>query len=72
METRVPISHDDSVGEVMAARPATIRVFLDFGMGCIGCPISGFHTVDEACKEHGVSSSEFLAALRAAATTVTA
>ena len=49
------IGFDDIVGEVMAARPATIRVFLDFRMRCVGCPISAFHTVGDACKEHGVN-----------------
>jgi hybrid cluster-associated redox disulfide protein len=62
----MPIGFDDIVGEVMRARPATIRVFLDFRMGCVGCPISAFHSVDDACKEHGVDRDEFLAALRAA------
>ena len=66
------IDFDDIVGEVMNARPATIRVFLDFRMGCVGCPIAAFHTVDDACKEHGVDRDEFLAALRASADTVTA
>jgi hybrid cluster-associated redox disulfide protein len=66
------IDFDDIVGEVMNARPATIRVFLDFRMGCVGCPIAAFHTVDNACKEHGVDRDKFLAALRAAADTVTA
>ena len=66
------IDFDVIVGEVMNARPATIRVFLDFRMGCVGCPIAAFHTVDDACKEHGVDRDEFLAALRAAADTVMA
>lgn len=66
------IGLDDIVGEVMAARPATIRVFLDFRMGCVGCPISAFHTVDDACKEHGVNRDEFLRALRTAAHSVMA
>jgi hybrid cluster-associated redox disulfide protein len=66
------IGFDDIVGEVMTAPPATIRVFLDFRMGCVGCPISSFHTVDDACKEHGVDRDEFLAALRAAADAVMA
>ena len=66
------IDFDDFVGEVMNARPATIRVFLDFRMGCVGCPIAAFHTVDDACKEHGVDRDEFLAALRATADTVMA
>jgi len=67
----MPIGFDDIVGEVMSARPATIRVFLDFRMGCVGCPISAFHTVDDACKEHGVDRNKFLTALRTAAGAVT-
>jgi hybrid cluster-associated redox disulfide protein len=68
----MPIGFDDIVGEVMDARPATIRVFLDFRIGCVGCPIATFHSVDDACKEHGVDRDEFLAALRASADAVTA
>ena len=66
------IDFDDIVGEVMNAQPATIRVFLDFRMGCVGCPIAAFHTVDDACKEHGADRDEFLAALRVTADTVMA
>jgi hybrid cluster-associated redox disulfide protein len=66
------IGFNDIVGEVMTAQPATIRVFLDFGMRCVGCPISAFHTVDDACKEHGLDRDEFLTALRAAANPVMA
>ena len=66
------IGIDDIVGEVMAAQPQTIRVFLDFRMACVGCPISAFHSVDDACKEHGIDVDELLAALRAAAEVVTA
>ena len=72
METCLPIGFVEIVGEVMDARPATIRVFLDFRMGCVGCPIATFHSVDDACKEHGVDRDEFLAALRASADAVTA
>jgi hybrid cluster-associated redox disulfide protein len=68
----MPIGFDDIVGEVMTARPATIRVFLDFSMGCVGCPISAFHTVDDACMEHGVDRDEFLTALRVVANAVMA
>jgi hybrid cluster-associated redox disulfide protein len=68
----MPVEFDDFVAEVMTAWPATIRVFLDFRMGCVGCPIAEFHTVDDACKEHGVACEDFLAALRTAANAVTA
>jgi hybrid cluster-associated redox disulfide protein len=62
----MPIEDDDVVDEVMRSRPATIRVFLDFKMNCVGCPIACFHTVTDACIEHGIDRSAFLGALRGA------
>jgi hybrid cluster-associated redox disulfide protein len=60
----MPIGFDDLVHDVMTDRPETIRVFLDFRMGCVGCPIACFHTVDDACREHHVDRDAFLRALR--------
>lgn len=61
------IGFDDLVDDVMRGSPARIRVFLEFKMGCVGCPIACFHTVDDACREHGVDHAAFLNALRAGA-----
>ena len=55
------------VDDVMRRWPATIRAFLNHGMYCVGCPIGCFHTVDDACREHGVDHAGFLADLEAAA-----
>jgi hybrid cluster-associated redox disulfide protein len=55
---------DLTVDEVMRQWPATIRVFLDFSMHCVGCPIATFHTVDDACSEHGMDRGNFLKRLR--------
>ncbi len=60
----MPIGFDDLVHDVMTDQPETIRVFLDFRMGCVGCPIACFHTVDEACGENHVDRDTFLKALR--------
>lgn len=51
------------VDDVMRRWPATIRVFLDYKMSCVGCPIATFHTVDDACREHHVNREELIAAL---------
>ncbi|HWP16908.1 MAG TPA: DUF1858 domain-containing protein [Xanthobacteraceae bacterium] len=56
------------VEDVMNRWPATIRVFLDFKLGCVGCPIASFHDIDDACREHGIERDTFLAALMKAAT----
>jgi hybrid cluster-associated redox disulfide protein len=58
------VEFDDLVDDVMRGAPETIRVFLQFRMGCVGCPIACYHTVDDACREHGVNRDTFLDALR--------
>jgi hybrid cluster-associated redox disulfide protein len=55
---------DMTVDQVMKCWPASIRVFLDFGMGCVGCPIATFHSVDEASREHQINGHVLLASLR--------
>lgn len=60
------------VDDVMRRWPGTIRVFLDFRMRCVGCPIACFHSVDDACREHGVERARFLGSLRAAASVAAA
>ena len=54
---------DMTVDQVMNRWPASIRVFMDFRMGCVGCPIASFHDIGDACREHGVDRERFLAAL---------
>ncbi|MCG7393222.1 DUF1858 domain-containing protein [Microvirga sp. ACRRW] len=55
------------VDDVMRRWPATIRVFLNRQMHCVGCPIACFHTIEDACREHGVDPDAFLAEIRMAA-----
>ena len=55
------------IDDIMRRWPATIRVFMNYRMRCIGCPIACFHTVDDACREHGVEMERFLHDLRACA-----
>jgi len=54
------------VDDVMRRCPATIRVFLDYRMYCVGCPIACFHTIEDACREHDVDLRAFWDDIRAA------
>lgn len=62
------IHFDLTVDEVMRRWPVTVRTFLDFGFGCVGCPIAGFHTVADACAEHRVVPDDFRHALEVVTT----
>ena len=42
------------VGDIMQRWPATLGVFIDLHMHCIGCPIAKFHTLSDAADEHGL------------------
>ena len=59
----MPFRFDDLVDDIMSKAPQTIDVFLKFKMSCVGCPIACFHTVDDACSEHGVDRDVFMNAL---------
>lgn len=63
----MPITFDLPVDEVMRRWPQTIPVFLQLKLRCVGCPIACFHTVADACKEHGAEPARVLTALNGAA-----
>ena len=62
MNKNMPTS-DMTVDQVMNRWPASIRVFMDFRMGCVGCPIATFHSVDEASREHKIDPGALLLSL---------
>jgi len=62
---------DLPLADLMGRWPATIPVFLRHRMLCVGCLISPFHTVTDACREHGVDEDAFMAELRCAARSMT-
>ncbi|MEQ8451649.1 MAG: DUF1858 domain-containing protein [Nitratireductor sp.] len=59
------IDPDMSVDEIMRRWPSTIAVMIRHGMLCVGCPIGGFHTVTDACREHDVEEDRFVRELEA-------
>ncbi|MEH6507773.1 MAG: DUF1858 domain-containing protein [Sulfitobacter litoralis] len=58
---------DLPLAELMTHWPGTIPVFLRHKMLCVGCLISPFHTIVDACAEYELDESDFLAELREAA-----
>ena len=45
----MPIDRNVLVEDVMRDNPATIRVFLDFRLGCVGCAPSARAPAAKAC-----------------------
>ncbi|MGB3833049.1 MAG: DUF1858 domain-containing protein [Mesorhizobium sp.] len=62
-----PFSDDATMDEIMRRWPATIRVILQNGMLCVGCPIAPFHKISDAAREHGLTEDELRRELQAVA-----
>jgi hybrid cluster-associated redox disulfide protein len=68
-----PRSHDQTpVSTIMKLWPKTIRLFLARGMACVGCPVGGLHTLEEACATHKVPLDPLLAEITQVARTTRA
>ncbi|MFD2055391.1 DUF1858 domain-containing protein [Mesorhizobium calcicola] len=59
-------SDDATMDEIMHGSPAAIRVVLQHGLLCVGCPIASFHTVSDAAREHDLNADQLSADLQAA------
>ena len=47
------ITKDMTIYEVLQVAPDIGPVFFEFGMHCLGCPISRGETVEQAAEAHG-------------------
>lgn len=57
---------DMALDTLMTLWPETIAVFLRHKMLCVGCMVSRFHTVIDACREYNLDEWVFRAELQAA------
>ena len=58
---------DMPLADLMTEWPQTIPVFVRHKMLCVGCLVSPFHTLSEACNEYRLDEQAFLAELSIAA-----
>ena len=63
------ITKDMSILEVVQKYPDTVDVFVNAGMGCLGCAAANFENLEQACAVHGIDAdalevklNEYLAA----------
>jgi len=66
MNTKWTYDPDMPIDMVMRRWPATMKVLMRHRMLCVGCPIGGFHTITEACQEHGLDEETLVGELATA------
>lgn len=54
---------DSSIKEIVAEHPESVEIFAHFGLGCIGCAMAAFETLQQGAAAHGIDVDTLLNAL---------
>lgn len=53
-KTKIEVTKQMQIGEVLKLNPNVKDVLMGFGLHCFGCPMSQMETIEEAAAVHGV------------------
>lgn len=60
------ITKDMSILEVVQKYPDTVEVFVNAGMGCLGCAAAHFENIEQGCLAHGIDPETLVEGLNEA------
>lgn len=61
------ITKEMSISEAVQKYPQVAAVFMDFGMGCLGCAAARFENIEQGAVVHGIDIDALIKALNEAA-----
>lgn len=59
------IKKEMTIGEVLSINRGTARIFMEFGMHCLGCPHSVGESIEQAGMVHSINVEELIDQLNA-------
>ena len=54
---------ESSIKDIVSECPETVEIFAQFGLGCIGCAMAAFETLEQGAAAHGIDVEELLKAI---------
>lgn len=57
------VTKDMTIAEVLRLDEGTAPIFMQFGMHCLGCPVSSGESIEQAAAVHGIDADELINAL---------
>lgn len=60
------IAKDMGIKECVQKYPQTAAVFMEFGMGCLGCAAAHFENIEQGAMGHGIDVPALMEALNKA------
>ena len=60
------ITKDMGIMEVVQSWPQTATIFMEHGMGCLGCAAAHFENIEQGASAHGIDVDALIDALNLA------
>lgn len=57
------ITKDMGILEVVQKYPDTVEVFINAGMGCLGCAAANFENIEQGATAHGIDVDQLISNL---------
>lgn len=54
------VTKDMSIKQVLDINRGAARIFMQFGMHCLGCPHATAESLEDACAAHGANADELV------------
>ena len=54
------LSPDITVKKLLDRYPQLLKLFMDLGLLCIGCPVEAFHTLADVAREYHLDLNQLL------------
>lgn len=54
------VTKEMTISQVLNMHRGTARIFMEFGMTCLGCPHATAESLEDACRAHGANADELV------------
>jgi hybrid cluster-associated redox disulfide protein len=54
------ISKSMNLKDLLKSYPESARVFSAYGIGCLGCSMANYETIEQGIGAHGIDINEFM------------
>jgi len=54
------ITKEMNLKDLLSKHPESVRVFAAYGIGCLGCAMANYETIEQGINAHGINIDEFM------------
>lgn len=56
----VTLEKDMNLKDLLNKYPESARVFAAYGIGCLGCALASYETIEQGINAHGIDIDDFM------------